>query len=252
MIDIHTHLLPGVDDGARTFGEAAAALARLAADGVTVVVCTPHLRASESHAAPFQRNAALLAELAHRAGPDAPALRPGWEIMLDHPGVDLRADHLRLAGSSAVLVEFPRSGVPPRSAHELYRLRASGVVPVVAHPERYWGCSVAHVREWRDAGAVMQSDASILLGQGEKGRLARALLEQGLVHLLASDNHGDTRSLRAARDWLVELGAGTQARLLTETNPARLLADDALEPVPPVRVERGMLHRLRELLLGRA
>ena len=251
MIDIHTHLLPGVDDGARTVEQSVETLERLAADGVTVVVCTPHLRASAAAEAPAERNAALLAELRART-PSGPVLRPGFEIMLDVPGADLATPALRLAGAAAVLVEFPHTGVPPRAARELGRLRTSGVVPVVAHPERYWGTSLAHVREWRAAGAVMQGDATVLLGRHERGALARALLAEGLVDLLASDNHGDARSLRGARDWLVELGAAEQAAQLTSRNAAHLLADEPLEPVAPVVIEQKVLHRLRDLLLGRA
>jgi len=251
MIDLHTHLLPGVDDGARSLDVACAALRRLAADGVTCVVCTPHVRASAAVAVPAALHQARLAEL-RSAVPDGPELRLGAEVMLDTPGADLRAAALRLGGADAVLVEFPRTGVPPRAARELARLRESGLVPVVAHPERYWGCSVAHVREWRAAGAVMQGDATIILGGGDRGRLARALLGAGLIDLLASDNHGDARSLRPARDWLLELGAAEQAAQLTTRNAAHLLAGTPLEPVAPVAVDPGMLNRLRALLLGRA
>ena len=80
------------------------------------------------------------------------ALR-GWEIMLDEPGVDLRAPQLRLGGGPAVLVEFPRGEMPPAAARA-GRVRISGVVPVLAHPERYAGCTPERVREWREAGAV--------------------------------------------------------------------------------------------------
>ncbi|HEU4629039.1 MAG TPA: CpsB/CapC family capsule biosynthesis tyrosine phosphatase [Gemmatimonadaceae bacterium] len=251
MIDIHTHLLPGVDDGARTFAESLAALQALTSDGVRRIVCTPHLRASQAAEAPRVRNDALRAELQHRVG-GVPALELGWEIMLDRPGVDLTAPELRLGASRAVLVEFPHGGVPPGATAELRRIRESGVVPVLAHPERYWGCSVTHAREWRAAGAVLQGDATFLLGSGDKGRLARSLLALGLLDLLASDNHGDRRSLRGARDWLCELGAGDAAELLTGRNAAHLLADEPLEPVPPVVVDRSLARRLRELLFGRA
>lgn len=247
MIDLHTHLLPGVDDGARTFAASAAVLERFAATGVEMVVCTPHLRASEAHAAPAVRNTALLQELRARV-PGAPELRLGWEIMLDRPGADLFAPELRLGDAPAILVEFPRTGVPPRAGAELYRLRQGGVVPVVAHPERYWGVSLTHVREWRAAGAVMQGDATILLGTGERSRLARTFLANGLLDVLASDNHGDVRSIAAARTWLTERGAAEQAALLLEHNPRRLLAGEPLEAVPPADVEPGVIERLRALL----
>lgn len=251
MIDLHAHLLPAVDDGARTFDDAAAALARLAADGVTRLACTPHLRASEATAAPIERDAALRAELQARA-PATVGLLAGFEIMLDRFGCDLSSPALRLGGGPALLVEFPRTGVPPRAGRELGRIRESGAVPLVAHPERYFGCSAAHVREWRAAGAATQTDATLLLGSGERAAFARALLADGLVDVIASDNHGDARSMRPTRDWLVEVGAAEQAEQLTERNPRHLLAGEPLEPVAPVVVALPMLHRLRDLLLGRA
>ena len=188
-------------------------LTRFAEQGVTRVVCTPHLRATDATEAPFVRNAALLAELRQRTGP-VPALSLGWEIMLDRPGADFTRTSVRLGGAPAVLVEFPRSGIPPRAADELYRIRMSGVVPVVAHPERYVGASVTHVREWRAAGAVMQGDATFLLGSGCAAS-SRARCSRRAVRVLASDNHGDARSLGAAREWLASVGATEHAELLT-------------------------------------
>ena len=107
MIDIHTHLLPGVDDGSPSVEVSVPVLERFRQDGVTVLVCTPHLRATDAARAPIERHRAILAELVKHA-PPVPELVLGWEIMLDVPGADLRAPHLHLGDSSAALVEFPR------------------------------------------------------------------------------------------------------------------------------------------------
>jgi protein-tyrosine phosphatase len=251
VIDLHSHLLPGVDDGSPSVEVSVAVLRRFAVDGVTTLVCTPHLNATEARVAPHEAYAEIFAELVASA-PAEVALKLGWEIMLDAPGVDLRARHLRLGGSTAVLVEFQRSGIPARSTEELARIRESGLVPLVAHPERYWGCTTRVVREWRAAGAAIQTDATMLLGSGPMTRLAKEMLEEGVVDCIASDNHGDRRSLRSARQWLEEVGAAEQAVLLTEINPGRLLADQPTLPVPPIHLEKGMLGRLRELVFGRA
>ncbi len=251
MIDLHTHLLPGVDDGAASLDEALPVLERFAAEGVTVVVCTPHLDASAAADAPVEAHAALHATLAARA-PAGLTLRTGWEIQLDVPNADLTATELHLGGSTAALVEFAGMAVPPNAARELYRLRRSGVVPVLAHPERYRGATVQLVEEWRGAGAVTQVDAGLLFGRAPMCRLARALLQQGLVDCLASDNHADGRSLAVARRWLEELGAAEPARLLTETNPARLLRNEGTLPVDPIpEADAGVLARLRSLITGR-
>jgi protein-tyrosine phosphatase len=246
MIDIHSHLLPGVDDGSPSVEASLPVLERFAAAGVEVVVCTPHLNASEAADAPYERHLEILESLKARA-PSTPRLTLGWEIMLDEPGADLRARHLGLGGSSAVLVEFPRRGVPAQAGQELARLRTSGIVPVVAHPERYWGCSVHQVQEWRRDGAVIQVDAVMLGHPSAMGLLATALLEEGLVDCIASDNHGDSRSLSYARDWLEARGAAEQARLLTHTNPARLLADQRPLPVTPIPRASGMFARVKAL-----
>ena len=224
-------------------------LERFGAEGVEVLVCTPHLNASEAENAPYEHHVEILASLQARA-PATPRLALGWEIMLDEPGVDLRARHLALAGSTAVLVEFPRRGVPPSAGRELSRLRASGIVPVLAHPERYWGCTVDRVREWKRDGAIMQVDAIMLGHPSPMGALVAEMLAEGLIDCIASDNHGDGRTLDHARRWLDDRGAPEQARLLTHTNPARLLADELTIPVAPIRFAGGVFSRLKRAILG--
>jgi protein-tyrosine phosphatase len=250
VIDIHTHLLPGVDDGSPSLEVSLPILERFVDEGVEVVVCTPHLEASRASQAPHERYAAVFAELQARA-PGGLTLLRGWEIMIDVPDIDLHDRRLGLGESWAVLVEFPRMNVPAAAARELMRLRTSGIIPVLAHPERYWGCTPDMVRTWRNAGAAIQMDASMLLGGPNSSKLARALLEEGLVDCIASDNHGDKRSLSGARRWLLEIGADEQAELLTRTNARRMLDGQAPLPVAPLpAVERGMLARLKQLVLG--
>ena len=246
MIDIHSHLLPGVDDGSRSIEQSLPVLRQFAIDGVECVVLTPHLVASQAHRAPYQKHVAILDALRAEAPPQL-ELRLGWEIMLDEPNVNLRASQLGLGGSHAILVEFPRTSVPAGASRELFRLRSGGSVPVLAHPERYWGCTVDKVVEWRAAGAVIQMDTVGLRGKGAIARMSRALLEAGLVDMFASDNHGDDRSLASARAWLLDVATPEHAELLTRTNARRLLDDEEVLPVPPLSLERGVLGRLLNL-----
>lgn len=247
MIDIHTHLLPGVDDGSPTLVHSATVLARLRSDGVQGLVCTPHLNASQAAMAPFDAHGALLAQLRTMAPADL-VLHPGFEIMLDVPGADLSDDRLGLGGSRARLVEFPRRGLPANATDELLRIRSEGLVPVVAHPERYRGATVQTIDLWRELGAVIQCDAMALLGGGPMTDFARAMLAAGQVDILASDNHGDRRTQAVAVTWLSEIGGEEQARLMTNENPALLLAGAPLRPVKPVSMHRGVFDRLRQLL----
>jgi protein-tyrosine phosphatase len=246
MIDIHSHLLPGVDDGSPSVAVSVPVLRRFAEQGVECVVLTPHLTASRAANAPYERHLEILRTL-RAAAPAPPELLLGWEIMLDTPNVDLRAPQLSLGISNAVLVEFPRMSVPHGAANELGRIRGAGRVPVLAHPERYWGCTTEAVAAWRSAGAVIQMDTAGLLGRGSIAAMSRALLEAGLVDLFASDNHGDSRSLATARDWLLEVSTPEHAELLTRTNARRLLDGTPLMPVPPLSRDKGIFDRLRQL-----
>jgi protein-tyrosine phosphatase len=252
MIDIHTHLLPGVDDGSPSIEASVPVLERFRKDGVTVLVCTPHLKATDAARAPIDRHRKILADLVRHA-PPVPKLVLGWEIMLDAPGADLSAPHLHLGDSGAALVEFPRMHVPPGSTQEIYRIRMSGVVPVIAHPERYHFCTADVVREWRGVGAVIQMDSVMVFGNAPTSRLARKLLEEGLIDIIASDTHGDSRSVRMARDWLEEIDAHEQAELLCTVNARRLLNREAVLPVMPIpETDQGMLAKLRSMFMRRA
>jgi protein-tyrosine phosphatase len=247
VIDIHTHLLPGVDDGSPNAGHSALIMNRMREEGVRAIVCTPHLNASAAKSAPFDEHARLLVELQAQAPSDL-TLYHGFEIMLDTDTVHLADARLGLAGSRARLVEFPRRGLPADATAQLARLRAQGLMPVVAHPERYAGCDTATIATWRELGAVIQCDAMALLARGPMADFALEMLGAGQVDILASDNHGDRRSLATAALWMTEIGAGTQASILTAANPQLLLAEQPLQPVPPVSFHRGVFDRLRELI----
>ena len=249
MIDVHTHLLPGVDDGSPNAEHSAMVIARLRAEGVKGIVCTPHLNASAAGEAPFDDHALLLADLRGRVPGDL-VLHSGFEIMLDNSSFDLSEPRLGLAGSRARLVEFTRRGLPDNATELLLRVRSQGCIPVVAHPERYQGCTPEIIADWKEFGAVIQCDAMALLGSGHQAEFARAMLSGGLVDIIASDNHGDRRSQATALRWLSEFATLGQGELMTAENPAHLLAGEELVPVPPVTFERSMFDRLRQMIFG--
>ena len=247
MIDIHSHLLPGVDDGSPSIEVSVPVLELFGSQGVDVLVLTPHLNASQAHLAPRARYREMLSEL-QKAAPVKPALQLGWEIMLDEPGVDLTSLDLTLGNSRALLVEFARAGVPRQASSELRRIARSGRTPVLAHPERYFGCTAEQVKDWRALGVVIQTDVSVLLGRGVPAEMARELMAFGLIDILASDNHGDHRTLGAAVDWLQTNGASQeQIDLLTHINAEHVLDDQDPIPVPPLKSLHGFTQKFRKL-----
>lgn len=248
MIDLHNHLLPGVDDGSRSVGQSLRVLAAFASSGVTAVCLTPHVAASQAAAGPPAAHDAAF-EALRREAPAAPALHRGAEILLDRPlpeEVAVRRD-VTLNGTQYVLVEFTRMVAFPAALAALRHVVELGLVPVLAHPERYACCTPEAVRRWRQAGAVIQVDGTTLSAARGRGERARALVAEGLADILAGDNHGDDRSLATPRDYLARHDGAVQARLLLEANPAAILAGAALEPVPPLPLRGSLLGRIRHL-----
>lgn len=259
--DLHSHLVPGVDDGARTLEDALEGVARMVDLGVRRIVTTPHFEGSltldpDGFASRMERMDRAWSEV-RRAVDDAhPGLdfRRGHEVMLDLPDVDLSDERLRLGGTSFVLVEWPRLQVPPETPKVVSRIRFGGLVPVVAHPERYGGVGpeMGVVAEWRRQGAYLQVSHGSLLGRyGERARRrAFRLIERGWADYLSTDFHGRPELelyLDEAREVLEELDGAEQFSILTATNPERLLDDREPLPVPPLEIERGVWHRIREL-----
>jgi protein-tyrosine phosphatase len=178
----------------------------------------------------------------------------GAEVMLDTPEPDFSDPRLRLAGTSFVLVEFPFMVVPPNGPKALFELVMAGWTPVLAHPERYGNASdtFGDAEEWRRVGAKLQVNCGSVLGRyGDRAqKLAWGLLERGWVDYLGSDYHArGTLPVADCRAELERRGAAEQAVLLTETNPARLLAGQAPLPVPPIAASRPLWRRV--LGLGR-
>jgi len=257
LADFHSHLMPGVDDGATDEAESSPALATLQEQGVVALITTPHVDGSitTDPAALAARLAALDAGWARlqrvAAGFDGVSVMRGAEIMLDTPDPDLSDARLRLNGGDFVLVEFGFMTVPPNSAAALRRLRSAGVVPVLAHPERYSGLTRESdlPQQWREAGALLQVNAGSLTGRygAEAQSIAHGLLRAGLVDYIGSDYHARGRpALAGCYRMLTEMGAGEQAMLLMSTNPRRLIAGEPPLPALPVQETSrgGLLRRL--------
>ncbi len=247
MIDLHCHLLSGVDDGASDLAATKDSIERMVRQGVTGFVVTPHVSTMEllRPSGPQRIASALdvawaaINELRDAEFPDLTILR-GTELMLDHPSPDLSLAWVRLAGTRFVLIEFPGRLSPPRAAEALAPLVAAGFVPVMAHPERYRNARAdcAEAIEWRKTGARLQVNCGSLLGHygSSTTQRARCLLEQGAADYLASDYHArGPYPVEATRKVLESVGAAEQLELLLCTNPARLLDD--LDPVEVAPVD---------------
>ncbi len=258
--DVHSHLVPDVDDGARSVEDVLEAIDRFIRYGVRKFITTPHLDGSLTHDPTRLKERLDLVseafdEAAEAVGGRFPEVefRRGHEVMLDVPEVDFTDPRTRLAGTSFVLVEWPRLQLPPGTSGVVARIVAQGYRPIIAHPERYVGMELATAEAWRDAGALLQVNLGSLVSRyGADARtLAYRLLRRGWADYLASDFHGrPERSLylEEARAQLREVGGQEAFVHLYLTNPARILRDEAPLPVPSLPEEQGFWAKVREFL----
>jgi protein-tyrosine phosphatase len=251
VIDLHCHLLPAVDDGSRSVAQSVEVMKEMAAQGVTDLCLTPHLRAGQLTGAPPRSHDDAFDAL-QAAAPPLPRLHRGAEVMLDRP-LPVTGESSRrctIGGTRYILVEFPRMVAYDTVVIALGRVVEAGLLPLLAHPERYTCCSPEAVARWRELGARMQVDATTLLSPQSRGQRARALVAAGLADILAADNHGDDRSIVTGRKFVEAQDGAEQAELLTVLNPRAILNDEPLTAVAPVDIRRTWMQKIRQLLEG--
>jgi len=237
VIDVHCHILPGVDDGARTI-EDSVAMARMAAEaGTTKIVATPHMNHPQFHVpgpVAKQKLAEVRAAIAAAQIPVDVVLAGElhWSAEI---GRQLASGEVLpyCEGHKYILFELPMSHVPHATREVMWQLQLSGVFPVLAHPERNMDFerNPDLVHQFRDAGVPCQITAMSLTG--DFGRRARKIserwLSEGAIDLVASDGHS-ARSrpptlADAARIVRKQAGATVEDWLTNEV-PRRILAGE--------------------------
>lgn len=250
MIDIHSHFLPGVDDGARTLEDAVAMIEMAAADGTTHLVGTPHC--NHRFAFSRERNQALLEELRARTGTKL-TLLSGCDFHLSYENLQVvLADKTTytLNQGTYLLTEFANYGIAPQTLEVFHKLRLNDIVPVITHPERnrlLQESGLKLLRRLAEMGCPIQVTAGSFTGRfGDDARaVAERLLAERLVHLVASDSH-DTKhrppQLSSARAAVAEQCGEEVAQALFVENPRTALESQPLpyfpDPAPPPKRRR--------------
>jgi protein-tyrosine phosphatase len=249
VIDLHSHVLPGVDDGARTIEDSRELASKAASEGITAIAATPHVR----HDYPTTPD---------RMEAEVTALRrdfseQGIPVEILHGGeVDLQAmralsqDDLRrftiAQNGRYLLVEFPYRGWPLDLEQTLFDLALSGIAPILAHPERNAEVQAdpGRLGPFVERGGLVQITAASLDGRiGRRSRqAAQQLIEAGHAHVLASDAHlPEIREVGLAT--AAEALDDELARYLTQAAPSAIVAGEAVPPPPVRRRRRRFLRR---------
>ena len=197
MIDIHSHILPNIDDGSRSLEESIKIIKQAVSNGVTDIIVTPHFILGSSYNKEKKDNKKLLAELKDKVESENIdiTLHLGNEIFVDIEMVSLliKKKIASLNDTRYVLFELPMNNEYKNIRKTLFDLQRAGFVPVIAHPERYKIIkeNPKLIEEWIEAGAVFQGNIGSLLGR--YGKEAKATLEILLRHeaitFLGSDTH---------------------------------------------------------------
>ena len=192
MIDIHCHILPGVDDGSRSFDESIAMLQAAAGVGIDHIVCTPHCRSPWWNPAGIAAGYERLEPIARDMGIQMDlGYEVNWKKLYDL-GIDV-APQLTLGESNMFLLEFSDESLPSQWQRLIYKLQSMGLQIIIAHPERYKAVQndldVAY--EMKELGCYLQLSSNFLADGffGKRRKTATALLRQGMVDYIASDAH---------------------------------------------------------------
>lgn len=237
MIDLHCHILPGIDDGALDLADSVAMSRVAEADGITRIAATPHIRHDHDvRIAELPDRVAELNEEISKAGLSVRVLVGGEVAETALDGLDeeeLRA--VSLGGGGWILLE-PRPGpIGPSLLEAVGALGQAGFRALIAHPERHLGADLFdRLREAIEAGALVQATAAYLVGgPARDGVLAMA--EAGLIHILASDAH----SSHGGRPLRVSEGLSALSEVerlaphlewIADEAPAAILRGERLEP----------------------
>lgn len=241
FIDLHSHWVAAIDDGAKTPADSIALLRGLFEAGFSTVVATPHMRpgmfdnTADALRAAFERTCAALPE-----GGGLPAVglssehffddvvfeRLVGEAALPYPSL-LPASETK--GRRSALIEFPTSRFPARITHRIFDMMRRKIRPVIAHPERYepvWDDPSA-LDPLLDAGAVLQLDVAALAGRYGRTprRTAEALLAEGYYHAASSDAHSlkDVAAVKEGIAALFSIAGREEAEFLLIEGPRRIL-----------------------------
>ncbi len=246
MIDIHCHLLPGIDDGPATPEDSLELARALVSDGIDHVVCTPHVFPGrwDNRCSSIQRAFdALVAQLA-MAGIDL-SLSWAGEIRLTPEVLPLLTQQElpllgeRRNGGTTLLLEMPDAQIPVGTERFISWLLRADVRPVIAHPERNRAVmeNPERIEPLVDMGCHLQLTASSVTGHfGARAQeTARRLLDEGWVQAVASDSHnlgGRRPRMREAKEWLTKHYGSNVARNLVLMGPAALCRRDSALPLP--------------------
>ena len=255
MLDIHSHIIPAVDDGCKDEAMALAMLLKAAASGTSALFATSHVLSAGEHPSweKLQTGVEWLRSACRDNDIDL-QIYSGAEVFMDWELLDelavngsycLNGEAFGRQAVTYMLVELPMQFLPQYADDFWYELRLKGVVPILAHPERYpeLMAKTERLLKWRKEGLLLQCNAGSFAGRfGESAqRAAKLLLKNHLVDFIGSDAHravGRDTDMREGASVIREIAGEAELQRIAVENPERLIRGEAIEVVKPEKLER--------------
>lgn len=247
MIDLHSHILPRVDDGAESLADALEMVKQLKEAGFEQIVATPHTLENYGEvdltAREIGAGVKRLQLEFDKAGVDV-RIHPGAEAYIfPEMGKEWEAGRLQtIGGGKYLLIELPSRDIPNYAAQVFFDLQVRGITPILAHPERYpllfaGKREKTRLLEWAENGVLFQLDIRSLGGRYGAGPLQNAheLIAGNFIHFIGSDIHRPSRRPEGLKEELEVLrGLVGDARYMeiTETNPLAVLENGEIKKGP--------------------
>lgn len=252
IVDIHNHILPGLDDGAGSMEEAILLAANAVENGITHIVATPHHLDGKYMNSPTAVKAAV-ANLYNEFSKRKIALKifPGQEVHLATNILEeLEKDPLTLANSGKyILIELPSKYIPVHTLDILYKIQLKGLIPIIVHPER----NVVLRRnknllyEFVKKGALIQVTAASLIGMNgrELKRYSKVLIQHNLVHFISSDAHHYIKRpflLKKAYAYIQKKFSTAQVTYFQE-NAKQVIFGTEFQPLSPIGFKKQVFYK---------
>jgi protein-tyrosine phosphatase len=258
LIDLHSHILPGVDDGAKDIHEAIELIKNSVEDGVATIVATPHFFTG-GYMPSKEEIKDKIYKLTDAALSEGVSIKicPGSECYVDYQLVKMVRDGKVMTindGGKYILVEFPRMELPSSAADIFFQLQMEGITPIIAHPER----NIAIAREPNILRHFIEKDILVQVNVGsltgfygsEVQKIAKIIITHRMAHIIASDSHrqgmADKRSLTKGYTIVQSLLGDDQAFEAIKEAPKRILEGKGINVPEPVeyRPKRSIWKRI--------
>ncbi|MGO1820484.1 MAG: tyrosine-protein phosphatase [Senegalia sp. (in: firmicutes)] len=258
MIDVHSHVLPFVDDGAKDMATSIEMLKIAEGEGIKYIFATPHYIENEGYNEKLKNNEILeqvnielkkeVIDIEIILGNEV-YITPNIIELIEEEKVSLLGD------SNYLLIELPMAQIPIYLEDIIYELKLKGIIPIIAHPERYREVKNDPniLKKYIELGAFAQLNLGSLMGDygGDIERTAKILLEHNMIHFLGTDAHSRTRRPPRAKDAIKVLEAiisKEKINDLIEINPMRIINNEEFEAgdVTQYKEKKGILNFLKE------